>query len=145
MKLSGSVQAESDDLSAILRQLPRPVRLSLGIAGSAFLAFYVPLVAVTATGIWANRIMMWEDVFIETGILMVVSVLGLVLKRLWAVAIFASITFLIYITQHFLRSPQIFDLGTRWADFFHPVAGFLLNAWLVQRYIRAVDPLTKNS
>ena len=123
---------------AALVRLPRPARLALGIIGCAVVAFYVPLLVVTMTGVWTNRIFMLDDVAVESSIMAVVSLVGYFTGRVWIVSFVVIGLFLAYLTQHFVRSPAVFNFGMRWPDFFHPATALLLNSWLLQRYIKSV-------
>ncbi len=139
MRINDDLTLNSEGLKVSLVRLAPFWRLLFGITGISVLAYYIPLLIVTLTGLWVNRVLMFPDVLIEVGILAIVSVIGYAFKNIWLVALVVLGIYLGYEIQHYVRAPMTFEIGLRWPEFFAPSASLILNAWLTRRYVRSVE------
>ncbi len=118
-----------------MMDLPRAWKFVIGVAGCAIVAHYLPLFFVTITGIWSDLPLNPIDMLFGIVPLIIVSVLGLVAKKVWTVALMACGIFIVYETQHYMRATFPFSFHDKWAEVFDPVAAILANSFLLSRYI----------
>ena len=119
---------EQSSLSAFLSGLNPKISFLIGIFGSAFIGYYVPLFLITLTGVWRFMLLDLFNFLVCYTVLLLQNLIGNKIGKIIATGASAAAIFLIVeIINNLISNPHA-PLSAYWSDLVFPVAACLLNA-----------------
>ena len=128
------VTIEQKGLADTIRNSPSRLRIPIGIAASALIGYYLPLLLITLTGTWRYMLLDFFNFIVCYTVLIVQNVVALKTNKiLFTGSVFAAISFLLEVLSNMISNPHA-PISAYWSDLVFPVAACLLNALCLVKY-----------
>lgn len=128
-----------EGLADMLRSLNPFPRFVLGLVGCAVLAYCVPMLVITFTGVWNNILGMWLVNTIVISVLIVQNLIGNKARRVFLTGVAFAALLDFYALSLIVRTRTLRDWNDWWLQLLIPAIVCLLNAFLFIKYKKVAD------